>query len=492
MTARLVQTAQGKVRGAVAHGVVSYKGLPYAAPPFGPLRFEAPAPPEPWARTRDATAFGATVPKAAYRLPFSGILEEPVIEGEDCLNLNVWAPKGGGEGLPVLVWIHGGAYRNGSGAISTYDGSSFARDGAVCVTLNYRLGIDGFLVLDDAPDNRGLLDVVAALEWIKENIAAFGGDPEKVTIFGQSAGAMAVTTLLAMPSAQGLFARVIAQSGVGDRVMAREDAAKVTQDLAKRLGVPPNREGFGAVRIPKLYAAQFALTQDIPRSPMRWGRIGITMMPFAPVVDPDSLPLDPLDAVRSGVGSDVELILGSNTDEHRFFLVPPGLLDQLDDSFVDAALQIYGGHPEHLREAYDERYSSAGELFAAAASDFFFRLPDIHFAEARRARSAGTWMYEFAWRSPLYAGQLGACHYLEVPFVFDTINTPSAALVTGQEPPQHLADEIHGRWTAFAATGDPGWPRYTPKRRAVMTFDLESNVVNDPRAEQRVVWPAPS
>jgi para-nitrobenzyl esterase len=487
--APVITTAQGRVRGAAENGVTVFKGLPYAAPPFGTLRFKAPAPPEPWKGVRDASAFGPTVPKAPYRLPFAGILEEPVIEGEECLNLNIWAPKGGGEGLPVLVWIHGGAYRNGSGAISTYDGSAFARDGAVCVTLNYRLGIDGFLVLDDAPQNRGLLDVLAALEWIKENIAAFGGDPEKVTIFGQSAGAMAVTTLLAMPAAQGLFTRVIAQSGVGDRVVPHEDAAKVTQDLARRLGVPPNREGFGAVRIPKLYAAQFALTQDIPRAPMRWGRIGITMMPFAPVLDDDSLPLDPLDAAGSGVGADVQLILGSNTDEHRFFLVPPGLIDQLDDNFVNAALQIYGGHPEHLREAYDERYSSAGELFAAAASDFFFRLPDIQFAEARGAK---TWMYEFAWRSPLYAGQLGACHYLEVPFVFDTIDTPSAALVTGAAPPQAIADDMHRRWLDFAAAGDPGWPAYTPKRRAVMTFDLESGVVNDPRSEQRVVWLAPS
>ena len=220
--------------------------------------------------------------------------------------------------------------------------------------------------------------------------------------------------------------------------------------------MPPNREGFGAVRIAKLYAAQFDLTQDIPRAPMRWGRIGITMMPFAPVLDEDSLPQDPLDAVRSGVGADVELLLGSNTDEHRFFLVPPGLIDQLDDGFVDAALQIYGGRPQHLRAAYDERYSTAGELFAAAASDFFFRLPDIRLAEARGTAPPRTWMYEFAWRSPLYAGRLGACHYLEVPFVFDTLDTPSAALVTGAAPPQEIADEMHRRWLEFAADRRPG------------------------------------
>ena len=244
-------------------------------------------------------------------------------------------------------------------------------------------------MLDDAPANRGLLDVRGGARWVKENIAAFGGDPERVTIFGQSAGAMAVTTLLAMPSAQGLFKRVIAQSGVGHRVMAHEDAAKVTQDLARRLGCPANREGFGAVRIDKLYPAQFALTQDIPRTPMRWGGIGITMMPFAPVLDDDSLPLDPLDAVRSGVGADVELMLGSNTDEHRFFLVPPGPAGRARRPLRRRRAADLRRPPRPPAEAYDERYSTAGELFAAPASDFFFRLPDIHFAAARRRRRRG-------------------------------------------------------------------------------------------------------
>jgi para-nitrobenzyl esterase len=486
----VVETAQGRARGSADAGVASFKGLPYAAPPFGDLRLKAPAPARPWTKTRDATVFGPTVPKAPYRLPYAGILEEPVIEGEDCLNLNVWAPEGGGSGLPVLVWIHGGAYRNGSGAISMYDGSAFARSGAVCVTINYRLGVDGFLVLDDAPANRGLLDMLAALEWIRDNIAAFGGDPERVTIFGQSAGAMAVTTLMAMPRGRGLFKRVIAQSGVGHRVVPRNDAERITKELARRVGASPTRESFAAVPLDTLYAAQFKLTQDIPKTALRWGEVGITMMPFAPVLDEDSLPQDPIDAMRSGIGSDVELMLGSNTDEHRFFLVPPGLIDQLDDRFVNAALRIYGGSPGRLRDAYGGRYSTAGELFAAAATDFFFRVPDVRFAQARGPDAAPTWMYEFAWRSPQYAGRLGACHYLEVPFVFDTLGALNADAVTGDEPPQALADQMHQYWLAFAATGNPGWPAYTPGRRAVMTFDLESGLVEDPRAEERDAWTA--
>ena len=487
MTPPVVKTAQGSVRGSARDGVACFKGIPYAAAPHGKLRLKAPAPANPWKGVRDATKFGPTVPKAPYRLPYAGILEEPVIKGKDCLNLNVWAPEGGGKGLPVLVWIHGGAYRNGSGAIAMYDGSAFARDGAVCVTLNYRLGVDGLLALDDAPAKRGLLDLVAALEWIQENIAAFGGDPGKVTIFGQSAGAMAVTTLMAMPPARGLFQRVIAQSGVGHRTVSRDDAARVTKELAKRLGVAPTREGFSAVPFDTLYATQFKLTQDIPKTAIRWGEIGITMMPFAPVLDDDSLPVEPFEAMQAGAAADVDLMLGSNTDEHRFFLVPPGLMDELDDYFVNAALRIYGAQPRRLREAYEGRFGNAGELFAAAATDFFFRLPDVRLAEARDAR---TWMYEFAWRSPQYAGRLQACHYLEVPFVFDTLGATGCAAVTGDAPPQPLADEMHAHWLRFAATGDPGWPAYTPERRAVMTFDLESGVVDDPRPEERAAWAA--
>ena len=358
MTEPTVDTAHGRVRGRFLDGVASFKGIPYAAPPFGAHRLREPRPPARWTGVRDGGAFGPTVPKAPYRPPFASILEEPVIAGEDCLNVNVWTPDPDAVGLPVLVWIHGGAYRNGSGAVAVYDGTGFARDGAVCVTLNYRLGVDGFLLLDDAPANRGLLDLLAALTWVKENIAAFGGDPANVTLFGQSAGAMAATTLLGMPLAQGLFRRAVSQSGIGHRVIGHEAAAKVTQALAKRLGVPTTREGFAAVPIDRLYAAQYALTQEIPQAPARWGEIGITMMPFGPVIDPETLPQDPLDAIRSGVGSGVDVILGSNTDEQRFFLVPLGLIDKLSDFVVDAGLRVYGAIPSRIRAAYRNRFST--------------------------------------------------------------------------------------------------------------------------------------
>src|SRR5215218_6876030 len=208
VTETVVRTTQGAVRGRTADGVAAFKGIPYAAPPFGADRFAPPRPAAPWDGVRDALAYGPTAPHPGYAPPYDLLLPDPIIPGEDCLNLNVWTPDPGAGGLPVMVWIHGGAFVNGSGAVPTYDGTRFARDGVVLVTLNYRLG-------DDGANDRGLLDQLAALEWVRDNVAAFGGDPGRVTVFGESAGAMSVGALLACPRAEGLFARAIAQSGAG-------------------------------------------------------------------------------------------------------------------------------------------------------------------------------------------------------------------------------------------------------------------------------------
>ena len=216
----VVRTRQGAVRGTMDEGMAVFKGIPYAAPPFGSLRFQPPRPAEPWDGVREALNYGPTVTKPPYFPPFDAILPEPAIAGEDCLNLNIWTPDPGKVGLPVMVWIHGGAFANGTGAILTYNGSRFARDGVVCVTINYRLGVDGFLYLGDGNANLGLLDQVAALTWVQENIEAFGGDPNNVTIFGESAGGMSIGTLLSMPLAKGLFRRVIAESGAGHHVIS--------------------------------------------------------------------------------------------------------------------------------------------------------------------------------------------------------------------------------------------------------------------------------
>ncbi len=238
-----VSTSYGTLRGQVRDGVTSFLGIPYAASPTGSLRFRAPVPPEPWSGVREAVAYGATPPKPDYPPPFDTLFAEPNIAGDDWLNLNVWTPDPGASGLPVMVWIHGGAFANGNSAIPLYDGHAFARDGLVLVSINYRLGVDGFALLPDSPANRGLLDQIAALEWVRSNISAFGGDPANVTIFGESAGGMSVTTLLAMPGAAGLFSKAIAQSGAAQAAAAPADAALVTTELGKALGTVRGRHG---------------------------------------------------------------------------------------------------------------------------------------------------------------------------------------------------------------------------------------------------------
>src|SRR5690348_7015891 len=271
-----VLTTSGAVRGAPSGPVVAFKGIPYAAPPFGALRFAAPVPPEPWDGVRDCTAYGPTAPKPPYPSPVDLLLPEPVIPGEEVLNLNVWTPDPSAGGLPVLVWIHGGAFVNGSGAVPQYDGTAFARDGVVVVTINYRLGVDGFLHFDDGgPANRGLLDQVAALEWVRDNIAAFGGDPGNVTIAGESAGAMSVTTLLSMPRAAGLFRRAVAQSGGGHHALTSATARRVAGYLSERLRVPLKRAALAEVPLADLVAAQRALSEEaaLAPDPARWGEI---------------------------------------------------------------------------------------------------------------------------------------------------------------------------------------------------------------------------
>src|SRR5262249_18620958 len=251
---------RGRVRGAVDDGTPTFKATPSGAPPFGANRLGPPLPATPWHGIRDALSFGPTAPQPPYRPPFDEILHNPVLPGDDCLNLNIWtAEPGRSTRLPVMVWIHGGAFTNGSGAVPTYDGAAFARDGVVCVTINYRLGVAGFAPLAGAAPNRGLLDQIAALEWVRDSISWFGGDPDNVTIFGESAGGMSVASLLSMPRAEGLFRRAIAQSGAGHHVISAETAGKISAMLAARLGVAPTRQALAALPAETLGEAQAAI-----------------------------------------------------------------------------------------------------------------------------------------------------------------------------------------------------------------------------------------
>jgi para-nitrobenzyl esterase len=489
----IVKTERGKLRGSVVDGVHAFKGIPYAAPPFGAHRFRPPQPVAPWKGVRDALAFGPKSPQPQYPPQIAWFLQESAVSGEDCLSLNVWSPELGAAGRPVMVWIPGGMFGyHGTGASPWYDGRRFARDGVVCVTLNYRVAADGFLYLGEGDANLGLLDQVAALEWVQENIAAFGGDPGNVTVFGESAGAMSVAMLLAMPRAEGLFRRAIAQSGAAHHAMSVETARQVGQRLAERLGVEATREAIAAVPLERLLAAQTELEAELAAhpDPARWGpEVAATMMPWQPVIDGDVMPSAPLDRIATGASADVDLMVGTNVDEHRLFMAMDGMLDQITPEALAGAVAAYGLPVEtalaHYRAAHPS--GSPGDRLAAVLTDWTWRIPAIRLADAHATGPAATYMYEFAWRTPQFGGRLGACHALEIPFVFDTLGQGTEPML-GPSPPQRLADGMHAAWVAFATRGATGWPKYDLGQRATMRFDVPSEAVLDPRAAERALW----
>lgn len=489
----VVRTRQGAVQGSTADGVAAFKGIPYSAPPFGPNRFQPPRPAESWQGVRAALTHGPTAPKAPYFPPFDVLLPEVAIAGLDCLNLNIWSPDLGQARLPVMVWIHGGAFLNGSGSWPTFDGTRFARDGAVCVTINYRLGADGFLCLGDGIANLGLLDQIAALTWVQENIAAFGGDPTNVTIFGESAGGMSVATLITMPTAAGLFRRGIAQSGAGHHAFSPATAERVGRILAEKLGVEPTRQTIGAISISRLVQAQQELRVEMSRNPdpERWGEAAANGVPFLPVIDGELLPARPIDAMAGGAGANIDVLVGTNADEFRLYMVPQGTINAVNEQMLSAAIAGYGMPVAETLAIYRAARQDAtpGELLAAIITDWYFRIPAMRMAEAHAQHGvSGTYMYEFAWKPPTFDGHLGACHALELPFVFDNLDKKGFEGLVGTNPAQQVADVMHAAWVAFAASGNPGWPQFDLKRRATMRFDATSELVEDPRSAERVLW----
>ncbi|WP_246115606.1 carboxylesterase/lipase family protein [Trebonia kvetii] len=501
MTRPVVRVNDGIVRGKAERNVCAFLGIPYAAPPFGVNRMRPPQPVTPWQGERDATAYGPTVPKGDYPPQYERLFPEVVIGGDECLNLNVWTPDPGAAGLPVLVWIHGGSFMNGSGSVPEYDGTAFARDGVVCVTINYRLAAEGFLFLDDPlgenTANLGLLDQLAALRWVRHNIAAFGGDPARVTVAGESAGAMSVTTLLSMPLADGLFAQAIAQSGAGAHTLTTQQARTVAGYLADALGVPVDRESVKAVPLDKLVRAASDLVVEVQTAPdpAKWGQLALSLLPFAPTVDGAVLPDAPLAGFAAGRGSSVPLLIGSNVEEARLFFVAPGTIDLIDEPTLAAGAGAYGLSASGVDTYLANRPgASPGDVLAAVISDWFFRVPAIRVAEARaRARAAvstgaGTWMYRFDWPAPQANGGLGACHAVEIPYVFGTIDRPTARGLVGDAPSAAVADRVHRVWVDFIAHGDPGWAPYDTDRRTTGLLAETVNAVDDPAGDERALW----
>ncbi len=485
----VAQTTSGRVAGRVEpDGLKIFLGIPFTRPPVGELRFEAPQPAERWEGVYPALSFGPVFPQS-YDL---GEVSSLYFQDEDCLRLNVWTPALDGAKRPVMVFIHGGGYIWGSSADPLYDGASLSRrGGVVVVSLNYRMGALGYLDLSEVggepyanSGNLAVLDQIAALRWVRDNVARFGGDPENVTIFGESAGAGSVATLLTVPPARGLFRRAISQSGAFRITRSREHARDVTRRFMELAHVR-DVAGLKALSQAEILAAQVRLIEE--------AGLGSDRL-FGPVRDGRLVPLDPLRAVAEGCARGVELMTGTTEDEARYWIkyepalpyIPASLTLSFtpDTSVWDAATR------DRIIDHYERRLPDAksGDVALAIATDFFFRMPQVHLAEAQ-APHGNTWMYLFSWDSPVENGVYGARHALELRFMFDNPDSD-----VGDAPPIDLVDAMQDAWISFAAKGSPdhrglpAWPKFDAERRATMVFDAASRVVDDPAREDRLFW----
>lgn len=490
MASTVVQTRYGKVEGTHEGSIFTWKGIPYAQAPIGSLRFRAPQSPESWDGIRDATKFGSI----CVQVPNPLSQADGMHQSEDCLNLNVWSPAADGKRRPVMVWIHGGAFVFGSGQSPWYDGTSFALEGdVVVVTINYRLGPFGFLYLDRmgggdyaSSGNCALLDQVAALQWVQENIAAFGGDPNRVTLFGESAGSMSVGALLTMPAAKGLFHQAIMESGLPIPMRDGEAAHETTQHVLAALQVEEEAlETLQKIPAHKILEA----AETIPA-----GR-GLT---WRPVLDGTAIPQSFETAIEAGAAMDIPVIIGCNWNELTLWTVRDPIWRQVvdDDERVQTFAAQWGAvAPEAARFYLDGKNGQAMlDALTQMGSYRAFGAP-IQTLATRQVGKAPVWVYRFDWQSRAGNGALKACHALEIPFVFNTIDHPSAMALTGDAPDrQTVANQMHHAWIAFAKTGNPNteeipdWPPYDLEDRPTMIFNTKSHVENDPYGDERILW----
>ena len=486
-----VQAAAGSIQGRVKNDALLFAGIPYAQAPVESLRFRPPQPLAKFSEPYPALKFSPAAPQ----IPSGGMTDSaPVRWSEDCLYLNISAPlavleDGDAGGRAVMVWIHGGGYTSGQGAIPWYNGNRFAKNNdIVVVSINYRLGALGFVDLthlgeEFATSNiNGTLDQIAALQWVQDNIAAFGGDPSRVTIAGESAGGFSVATLMACPSAEGLFQQAIPQSGACHHTLPREASKKVTEHFLGELGLRSAVE-IEAASADDILIAQRATSAYFAQGAGQVNSLGVAVSPFYPVHGNATLPDDPLTAACNGASSTVRVLTGSNKDETTLWSTGETSREKLERTVAGyQAIEALAVYQRTRPEA------SSHDLLVALTTDHMFRIPAIRLAEARQ-EAAPTFMYQFNWRSRALNGVLAATHSLEIPFAFNNLDQAGVDFFLGPGPsPQGLADTMHKAWCDFIKTGEPGWPAYDSDTRATMFFDDICAVVEDPDPEERAAW----
>lgn len=484
-------TALGTLAGQLEDGLRIFRGVPYAEPLVGLGRVRRPEPVKPWSGTREAFQFGPAAAQESIPMLDSG----PI--GDACLSLNIWAPADT-TALPVMVWIHGGGFLVGSSAQSLYEASRLAREnGVVVVSLNYRLGAPGFGYWADFPElqadsNNGLRDQILALEWVRDHISNFGGDPARVTIFGESAGGMSVASLLASPKASGLFQRAIVQSGSADHALIPEQARRIAQVFAQAAG---DVHACLTGDLKGIVAAQRPCTQDVVARGLHPLPVLQAAMTLMPVIGDDILPQHPIQALAAGASADIPLLIGTNANEWELFHHLPQVIGMSGGS-NDAYAGFMPGRGEAILANYRTHMPAAGEdqIVCAYESDRVFNIPTIRLLEARQGAGAPSWTYQFDWPCPAMP-MLKSCHVMDIPFVFGNTGSPSGMFFTGGSPAAaQLSGDVRAAWTRFAhgeapaAPGFPAWPAYTLPERATLRIAAESVVINDPDADRREAW----
>ncbi len=503
----IAETSFGKIRGVDNNGIKIFKGIPYGASSTGSNRFMPPVEPADWSDVRDVLGYGhsapqrdpAAPPPPAGALTISG--ENLPAEGEDCLVLNVWTPAvgfagNGGPKRPVMFWCHGGGFATGSGSSPDNDGTNLARRGdVVVVTINHRLNVLGFANLSefsaDFADSGdvGMLDIVQALKWVRSNISQFGGDPNTVTIFGQSGGGRKVETLLAMPSAKGLFHRAIIESGAAVKVVDRNVAVRNSEQLLAKLGIDrKNVRALQKLPVEKIMAAYFVVVKENPG-------VDPSLGGFSPTVDGKILPQHPFYPNASPVSSDVPVMIGcTRTEMTLFSLNDPSAFSLNDADMRKRVNDLLGDHASAMIELYRKLNpgASPSDIHFLIASDYRYGAPTMIAAQRRAALGkAPVYVYYFTWETPVQGGRLKSPHTMEIPFAFDNVKI-SARMTGGGADAMALADKVSDAWIAFARTGDPNtpklpqWPAFEAKDRATMVINNTSKVVNDPLREERL------